>query len=247
MVHQILTRERLRQAVVGLRALGDGLLHLALPPFCLSCGNNVPDASTLLCFACIRSADRADADDVRERLDRLPAARKAIDMAYALWIFDKGGFLQHVHQALKYGNRPHYGLYLGRILGCAYERTLVRHPPPDVLVPIPLHRSRLYERGYNQSDYLARGVAAVLDRPIDADRLQRPRPTRSQTRLSRSARWENLRDAFVVTDAAAVTDRRVLLVDDILTTGATVGAAAHALLEAGAAAVDVVALGLART
>lgn len=229
------------------RAVAGGLMDLALPPFCLGCGDRVRSADTLLCFSCLRAADRADADDVRERLARLPEAGAAIDEAVALWIFDKGGFLQHIHQALKYGNRPRYGVYLGRILGCALEQALERRPPPDVVVPIPLHRTRLYERGYNQSSYLARGVEAVLDLPIDEKAVERRTPTRSQTRLSRKERWRNLHDAFQVQDPAVARGRRILLIDDILTTGATAGAAAAALRASGAEAVELATLAIART
>ncbi len=247
MVHRILTSGPSEGALRLLRQSGSALLDVLLPPFCLSCGDRVRTADTLLCFTCLRAADRADAEDLHQRLVRLPAARAAIDEAFALWIFDKGGFLQHVHQALKYGNRPYYGLYLGRMLGSAIEQTFLRCPRPEVVVPVPLHRLRLYERGYNQSAYLARGLASVIDTPVDVTALARSRKTQSQTRLSRENRWQNLCDAFVVADPAPLLGRRVLLVDDILTTGATAGAAAASMKTAGAAAVDVAALALART
>lgn len=228
------------------RAAGAGLLDLVLPPYCLGCGERVGSARTLLCFCCVGSADRADAEDVRERIDRLPEVRRAVDHAFALWIFDKGGFLQHLHQALKYGNRPRYGVHLGRMLGCAFEQTTLCRPPPDVIVPVPLHRRRLCERGYNQSAWLARGLADVLEVPVDERALVRIRSTRSQIRLTRSERWRNLRDAFEPGGSTSFTDRRALLVDDVITTGATAGAAAAVLRGAGAHAVDIAMLALAR-
>lgn len=228
------------------RAAGQGLMGLAFPPACLHCGGAVPNASMLLCFCCLRNADRADAADVRERIDDLPGMRNAIDGAFALWMFDKGGFLQRIHQALKYENRPRYGLWLGDALGHAFAQTLAYRPAPDMIAPVPLHRMRLCERGYNQSEYLVRGAAPALDKPIAADVLVRNKATRSQTTLSRAERMRNLDEAFAVPAAERIAGRRILLVDDILTTGATAGVAARALLEAGAEAVDVAALGVTR-
>ncbi len=178
---------------------------------------------------------------VAARLDRLPVGRGAIHRALALWIFDKHGTLQAVQHALKYRSRPRYGVPLGHLVGEAYAKV---HPPPEGVVPIPLHTTRRLERGYNQSRTLGRGVAHALDVPLRSDLLARPRPTRSQTNLSRSARWQNVRDAFSASDDAA--DGHWLLVDDILTTGSTCVAAAQTLHDAGAEAVSLATLALAR-
>ncbi len=228
------------------QALGRGLMDLAFPPGCLHCGGGVPSASILLCFCCLRNADRADADDVRERIDRLPGMRTAIDGTFALWMFDKGGFLQHIHRALKYGNRPHYGIWLGRILGHAFIQSLVYRPAPDLLVPIPLHRMRLCERGYNQSEYLVQGITHALEKPVTPEIIVRNKATLSQTALSRKERLNNLDGAFTVPVPERIAGLRILLVDDILTTGATLGMAASALLKAGADAVDIATLGVTR-
>lgn len=230
-----------------LRSLAQGLLDVAFPPVCLGCGDRVGRPETILCLPCIRSVDRADETEIDERLRRLPEARTAIDYAFALWIFDKGGTLQHVHHALKYGNRPRYGYVLGEIVGAVLIQKYERRPRPDAIVPVPLHRSRLYERGYNQSERLAAGIARVLELPVLDEALGRTRSTASQTSLSRERRWRNLDGAFEVADTAIVTDRSLLLVDDVLTTGATAGAAAQALKEEGAFQVDLATLAMART
>lgn len=235
-----------RTSIQAARDAGQGLMGLAFPASCLNCGGATPNASTLLCFCCLRNADRADADDVRERLDDLPGMRSAIDGTFALWMFDKGGFLQRIHQALKYENRPRYGVWLGGALGHAFAQTLLYRPAPDLIVPVPLHRMRLCERGYNQSEYLVRGIAPALEKPVAADIVVRNKATRSQTALSRNERLNNLEGAFAVPIPERVAGQRILLVDDILTTGATAGVAACALLDAGAEAVDIAALGVTR-
>ena len=240
------TFRRLRRSLV---LLGEGLLRLVYPARCLGCfgpvaGRAQEGAVLPLCAGCLLGLERADPYDVAERLARLPQARPALDAAFALWVFGKKGPLQQVQHALKYGNRPHFAVAAGRLVGEGFQKEDIALP--DLVIPVPLHRARYYERGYNQSEWLGRGLSGVLGRPLRPDLLRRTRATPSQTALSRSARWTNVADAFAAPDADALEGRRVLLVDDLLTTGATAAAAGRALKAAGASAVTLAVLGLAR-
>lgn len=221
--------------------LGTGLLDLLYPPQCLGCGARPESAQLPLCPRCLQSMERPPPRGVAARLDRLPAGRDLFQHVLALWVFDRNGTLQAVQHAFKYENRPLYGVHLGRIVGHAYAEEA---EPPDGVVPVPLHRTRKLERGYNQSAMLAEGVADVLDRPLRADLLARPVPTRSQTNLSREERWQNVQGAFAATSACR--DGHWLLVDDVLTTGSTAVAAGQTLVDAGADAVSLATLALAR-
>jgi ComF family protein len=223
------------------RMIGRGLLDLLYPPRCLGCGARPESAQLPLCPRCLQSLERAPEMGVAARLDRLPVGRGLFEHHLALWVFDRGGTLQAVQHAVKYGDRPRYAVALGRLVGRAYGETAV---PPDGVVPVPLHRTRKLERGYNQSRMLADGVAEVLDVPLRPALLARPTPTRSQTNLSREERWHNVRDAFAADPACA--NGHWLLVDDVLTTGATAVAAGRTLADAGAAAVSLATLALAR-
>ena len=225
----------------ALQTVSRGLLDLVYPPRCLGCGARSESPELPLCPRCLQEMERAPRMGVAARLDRLPTGRGIFKHALALWVFDKGGTLQAVQHAFKYGNRPRYGVALGRLVGSAYADEA---SVPDGVVPVPLHRTRELERGYNQSRMLGRGVADALNCPLRDDLLSRPHPTRSQTNLSREARWKNVRDAFAV-DADAG-DGHWLLVDDVLTTGSTAVAAALTLDEAGADAVSLATLALAR-
>lgn len=227
--------------------IGEGIVGLAYPPRCLGCGDRLFEARTLLCLTCFHGIDRPSPKEADERLQRLPQARSALDSVSCLWVFDKGGALQAVHQALKYGNRPSYGVTLGEPLAAVYHDSCEGASGVDIIIPIPLHRSRLLERGYNQSEMLANGAALILGAPVHARLLVRDRPTKTQTALTRANRWDNLDGAFRVVDPAVVEGRHVLLVDDVLTTGSTAGAAAKALKTAGAARVDLATMALART
>ena len=229
----------------ALRSVGRALVGLLYPPLCLGCEVRLPDGTRdlPLCPACRRAIPRAEAEALRPRLDRLPSGTVAFDRTFALWLFDDGGIVQRVQHAAKYGNRPSLGVRLGRHVGEAWRATGA--PTPDLVVPVPLHRTRRLERGYNQSRQLALGLGDALAAPVRDDLLVRRRPTRSQTALSQSARWTNVADAFALTDADAVAGQRVLLVDDVATTGAT-GVAAAAPLRAAGATVDLAVLACTR-
>lgn len=217
------------------------MLDLVYPPRCLGCGAR-PESPTLpLCPRCLQSMERAPQLGIAARLDRLPVGRGLFDEVFALWMFDKGGTLQSIQHAFKYGNRPRYGVSLGRLIGRAYAEEA---PVPEGVLPIPLHRTRELERGYNQSRMLAKGVAEILDCPLRTDLLRRSQPTRPQTNLSREERWQNVREAFSATSACR--DGQWLLVDDVLTTGSTAVAASRTLIAEGADGVSLATLALAR-
>lgn len=224
-----------------------GLLDVLYPPCCLGCAGRPESTDLPLCPGCLRRMEPAPVMAVGARIDRLSVPRGALSGAHALWVFDKGGTLQRVQHAIKYGDRPVYGVALGRLIGDAFRSA--GWASPDVVVPIPLHRLRELERGYNQAEMLGRGVAASLEVPLDASLLSRPSPTRSQTRLSRAARWKNVSGAFAVPPGAEarIAGRTLLIVDDVLTTGSTAVAAAHTLHAAGAAHVMLATLAMART
>ena len=225
------------------RPLWAALLDLVYPPLCLGCGAPVGDAQAPLCHRCLGSIEQVSPAEAHEMvLSR--STDTSIDGVFCLWQYDKGGRLQHVHHALKYGNRPRYGVLLGKQLGTAYQDA--DGHPLDLIVPIPLHRARLYERGYNQSAELARGVARALITPLCEHALKRTRATRSQTSLSEQARRGNVAGAFAASAPDLITGRRLLLVDDVVTTGATALSAAQTLKEHGAATVHLATLALAR-
>lgn len=226
----------------AVRIFGRGLLDIVYPPRCLGCGNRPESPELPLCPRCLQTLERAPDTGIASRLDRLSVGEQVFEGTRALWLFDEGGTLQSIQHALKYGNRPRYGVPLGRLLGRAFAQ---EYSPPDGVVPIPLHKTRRLERGYNQSAMLAEGVADVLECPYRPELLDRPHPTRSQTGLSREERWRNVRGAFAAD--ARCKGGRWLLVDDILTTGSTTVAAGQTLAEAGADTLYLATLALARS
>ena len=144
--------------------------------------------------------------------------------------------VDHFIRALKFRRQ----LGLARLLGEQMAQRLVSETQrPDLILPVPLHRARLRERGYNQALEIARPVARALGAPLDYFSLVRVRATAPQTGVTLTARRQNMRNAFRLRDPATVRGRHVALVDDVMTTGSTVQAAARCLRQAGAETVEI--------
>lgn len=231
----------------GLAYAGRTLVGLVYPPGCIACGSATGEPHTL-CAACWRGMRFVE----RPYCERL-GTPFPVDLGMSLVspaaiadppVFARARTVVRYDEAarqlvarLKYSDRLDLAPALGRMMARAGAE-LARDA--DVVVPVPLHRVRLWRRRYNQSMELARPVAAAFDIPCDPSLLARVKRTRPQVGLSRAQRGENLQGAFRVPDGAKarLRGRRVLLVDDVMTTGATANAAARALLRGGAAAVD---------
>lgn len=210
---------------------------LVYPVLCLGCEGRLDAGGLPVCPACLRDLPRVPEADAAALFAEAPVER-----AVPLWAFDPGGTVRRVQHALKYGGRPSLGHPLGRLVGQAYAET--GGSRPDLVVPVPLARLRLLERGYNQAEPLAEGAAEALGSLVEPDVLVRVRETARQATLSKTDRRRNVDGVFELAPGVEVAGWRILLVDDVLTTGATAAAAARPLAEAGAL-VDVAALALA--
>jgi ComF family protein len=237
---------------VFLRAARD----LLMPRVCAVCHEPVfADVPGRICAGCLVALEdlgekagtacpRCAAPRDGSRCRRCPNAKgkSPVEGAVAFGPFE--GALRHAVHALKFGGDPGLGKALGRLVARAAGR---RAEPrsADLVIPVPLHFSRLFERGYNQSAVLARQVATAMGKPLVLDALVRTRGAAEQSGSTRTQRRENVRDAFRV-EGTRVDGKTVLLVDDVLTTGATARECALALRRAGAAKVYVAALARAR-
>ncbi|MSS73436.1 MAG: ComF family protein [Candidatus Latescibacteria bacterium] len=231
-----------------LKTLGSALLDFVFPPFCSLCREGLSDGERIVCEACWAKVallsgpqcPRCGAPSTGD--DRCPncAGRDyRFSGACVLASFDEGA--QALIHLLKYREKTSVGVRFGRMLGEAVKAD-PRMSGVDRVLPVPLHRSRVRERGYNQSDLIARGVGEALGRPVEARALARTRATRTQTELSGKERAQNVSGAFIVRRPERVAGLRLLLVDDVFTTGATLDACAGVLLDAGAVEVFVAAV-----
>ena len=210
-------------ASVAARTLARALLDTLSPPACAACDTPVRH-DRVFCSPCTTTVLRTTNEPGEP-------------LAFAAF----GGAVAAALRRFKYGERPDLGRPLGHLL-----RGLVREEAPgvDLVVPVPLHPRRLAERGYNQAALLAHAAAHELDVPLAARALVRLRDTTQQATLGRAERHANVARAFVARAPRSVQGLRVLLVDDVATTGATLSACRDALVEAGAR--DVITLCVAR-
>lgn len=211
----------LRHALAGLRALAADLLDLVAPLACAACDAPYPPHPPL-CDAC--------------RAYLLPADERPAGVSVT---FEHGASLARAIYRAKYDGDPAVAASLGALLVETFEAP---DEPYDAIVPVPLHPQRLRSRGYNQSRELSRALARHLRVPVLTDAVSRSRDTPSQTRLDRTARRRNVEGAFIVTRPEAFRGRRVLVVDDVVTTGATLDSLRAQLLAAGARSVHAAAL-----
>ena len=224
------------------------VLDVVYPPLCLGCEEFLERHERFVCIRCWQSIRRVSADDTTVRLLKHRLTEQGpVDRIFSLYYFEERGSLQPIIHALKYRGLTSVGFELGKKVGEA-----IRSGNPqsrfDCVVPVPLHRSKYRERGYNQSEYIARGIADVLNiRSIDLSAVKRIRPTDSQTRLTVEERRANIEGAFRVVRPARIEGKHLLLVDDVITTGATVTECARVIKDAGANVIDVASIALARS
>jgi ComF family protein len=171
---------------------------------------------------------------------------QAVSEFVAAWYFDSEGPLRALMHRLKYGGMTSIGVAFGRVLGERIREAGLGES--DLVVPVPLHASRMRERGFNQCEHIARGVSSVTGRPLRIGLVRRTRFTASQTTLGHLERRDNVRGAFALPPHAprTIAGKTVLLVDDVVTTGATMRSCAGALHRAGAGAVIACAVAIAR-
>ncbi|MGN6568555.1 MAG: ComF family protein [Flavipsychrobacter sp.] len=228
-----------------LKEFTSGLIHLLYPQLCEGCSRSLLASEQVLCANCLLQLpmteyhDVADNDTALRLAGRIPF-RHATSFA---WFTDEG-LLQHLMHGLKYAGKKDIGIFLGNQFGselaaCSWGSNI------DAIIPVPLAPEKEAFRGYNQSTLIARGISSGLHVPVLDKQLIRIRNTESQTQKNRSERIENMKDAFSVCDTASLQQKHILLIDDVLTTGATLEACALALAHVSGIKVSIASIGIA--
>ena len=209
-----------------LRALQD----LFFPDICPVCGQPMGESRAPMCTRCIYDfpqtgfAAKPDNPVVELFWGQIPV----VQACSFFWYIHESGYRRMIH-AIKYGGRWNLGGRLGEWFGAEMERGGL-YGGVDVVIPIPLHAFRRLRRGYNQSEYIAEGMARMLCRPVDTTSVVRAKHNKSQTTRPRNERWENVEGIFAVRNPSALEGKHILLVDDVLTTGATIISCAEAIM-----------------
>jgi ComF family protein len=178
-------------------------------------------------------------------LDKVFWGRAQLAHTAALYTFHKKSKVQHLIHQLKYKGRMDVGIYLGKLLGNDLIKSEAFKDVSKV-VPVPLHPGKQRKRGFNQSEQIAIGMARAMNIEMDSTSFIRTVNTETQTRKSRFARWENVKEIFKITSSEALANQHILLVDDVITTGATLESAAHILLGIEGVKLSVACIGFAR-
>jgi ComF family protein len=228
-----------------MKSLLSSLLQLFYPHTCDGCGMELTDTEQILCLRCHKRLPFTGYQLLHDNpVEKIFWGRVNIRHAMATCYYRKNAFLQQLIYQFKYNQREDIATYFGRLMG----HTLRQSPwlyEIDAVLPIPMHPSKIRRRGYNQAMVLASGVATATEKTLSDGILVRHLQTTSQTNKGRLSRWQNVSDSFSLQPAADLKDKHILLVDDVITTGATLEACSRLLVNAGAA-VSICALAFAR-
>lgn len=213
-------------------------LDLIFPQNCVHCGRNLFDWEKSLCGICKNKLPigsyhlRPEKNDLTQKLQGLCPVSKCISFLK----FSRKGMSQNLLHQLKYRNKPEIGWVLGKAFGKILEKQSYSKDW-DIIIPVPLHPLKQKRRGYNQSEEFAKGLSEALKIPAE-NYLTRVKWTETQTNKSRIQRIENVSDVFELLPGKSTNQRRFLLVDDVITTGATLSACSNILWQNGAKTVD---------
>jgi ComF family protein len=221
------------------------LLHLLFPERCNGCGQGLVRGEKVICLNCLRDLPYTDYHLHRDnKAAKQFWGRLPCHLVVAMLFFKKGSRVQTLIHRLKYKGQTAVGYRLGRLLGERLKQSF-EYSSIDLVLPVPLHKRRERARGYNQAEYIAAGIAAILQIPVLSGVLIKPFATDSQTRKGRFSRYENLKSVFEVRDASKLAHKHVLLVDDVITTGATLEACGLVLYTCGIGKLSIAALAFA--
>jgi len=209
-----------------------GLAHIFFPHLCVGCGSDIINKEQLLCVQCINQLPATNFElYANNPVEKIFWGRAAIISASCQFYFTKNSILQHILHQFKYKGKKDIGIYFGQMIGKALSQSN-RFANIDALIPLPLFASREKNRGYNQAAVLAEGISSVMKLPVLENVIERITATATQTKKNRIERWQNIDGKFMVKDQKVIKDKHILLVDDVITTGATLDACANELLQA---------------
>jgi ComF family protein len=217
---------------------------LLFPEYCAACANPLMKGEEAICIHCqLRLPKTSLIDEYDNQVERLFWGRADVRAAAAFLKMPRHGMVHHLIHLLKYHDHKQIGVRLGKLFGHELNHCK-RMGDFDVIIPVPLHPKKLFTRGYNQCDCIAEGIEFMTGRNVMRDNLVRIHHNSSQTKKSRFARWQNVETIFHINRPELLEGKKVLLVDDVITTGATIEACANALTGIRGLRLDVASLAL---
>lgn len=221
------------------------LLELFFPELCISCGDRLVTQEKFLCIHCWADLPVTNFHQQPEnKVAQLFWGRVKIEHATAYFSYKKGSNYQHLIHFIKYKGLKELGVETGRRFGNVLFGS-ENFNVADVVVPVPLHPKKEKKRGYNQSEWIAKGIAEAMQKPLSVNNLIRNSDTATQTKKNRFERWQNVENIFCVMYPEKLTGKHVLLIDDVVTTGSTLEACVFQLLKIENVKVSIATLGFA--
>ncbi|MDQ6843404.1 MAG: ComF family protein [Bacteroidota bacterium] len=207
------------------------LLHFFYPHNCIGCGSDIIESENFLCLECINNLPHTSFSlHANNPVEKMFWGRIAIIAGMSEFYFSKASIVQNLIHELKYKGNKKAGIYLGNLMGKSLKNSN-RFANIDLLVPLPLFTKKEFKRGYNQAEVLCQGIAEEMKVPLLTKNVIRIIHTETQTKKGRIQRWENVEKSFSVLDPAFLKGKHVLLVDDVITTGATMEACGAEILK----------------
>lgn len=214
-----------------LNAIFADTLHLFYPHLCTGCGSDLLKEDSQLCLHCIHALPHTHfAGMAGNPVEKQFWGRLPIQAGHSEFYFTKEFLLQHLIHQLKYKGDTHIGFYLGELMGHSLLNS-GRFSGIDALVPLPLYSTKERKRGYNQAAIICNGISSAMNIPVLSGVVIRQYATETQTRKHRAERWENVSGSFTITDNEKLKGKHLLLVDDVVTTGATLEACGTVILQ----------------
>lgn len=216
---------------IRFKEIKESILHLLFPHVCDGCGSDLVNIESNLCIRCLSSLPETNFEQhPNNPVEKIFWGRMPLVSAAAHLYFTKESLIQRLMHQFKYKGNRQLGLQLGRIMGQALKKSN-RFNDIDALIPLPLFPSKEKKRGYNQAKVLCEGMAEILSLPVLDNIITRPHHTETQTKKGRIERWRNIEGKFLLDNTEAICNKHLLLVDDVMTTGATLEACGNELLK----------------
>ncbi len=214
------------------RFLGD-FIHLIFPNSCVICNNETPQKKILICHLCEQNLEftKMENDSENSKTKKVFWGRIPIEQGFSLLYFSQKNYTQKLLHAVKYQNQTKLTIQMGEMIGSTLKDKAT-FSNLDAIIPVPIHYKKQFDRGYNQSELLCKGIDNILKVKIEKNIVFRIKNSKSQTRLNKFLRWENVQKTYKVSDEIMnINLKHIAIVDDVITTGSTIESIALEILK----------------